>query len=238
MSGNEKRRVLLKLSGEVLRAGDYKSVIDAEFTIRLASEIKYAVDSDVQVALVIGGGNIFRGAIGEGLGMDRIKGDHMGMLATVINALALESALIRIGQPAEVQSALATSALVAPFSQPKADRALKEGRVVLLAGGTGHPYFTTDTASALRAVELGCDALLKATKVDGVYSDDPVTNPEAERFSELSFKEVIERRLRVMDQTAFSLCRENDLPIVVFDMTVEGNIPRAARGEAVGTVVS
>lgn len=232
------RRILLKLSGEALRTPDGGTIIDTAFTTDLAGQIKSVVDAGVQVAIVVGGGNIFRGSIGASLGMDRIKGDYMGMLATVINALAIGSALESVGQPAEVHSAVATSSVVQRYSQPLAKRALESGRVVIIGGGTGNPYFSTDTASALRAVELNCDALLKGTKVDGVYSDDPVKVPEARRYERLCFEDVLVQNLRVMDQTAFSLCRDNALPIVVFNLYEDGNILRAATGERVGTLVS
>ncbi len=234
---DDNRRVLLKISGEALQERDNSSIIDADFATGLAAEIKEAVARGVQVAIVVGGGNIFRGTIAQALGMDRVKGDYMGMMATVINALAMESAFEMVGQEAIVQSAVATSHVVGRLSQPKADIALNKGKVVIFAGGTGNPYFTTDTAAALRAVELRCDALIKATKVNGIYAEDPVKNPQAERLESLSFQEVLEKNLRVMDQTAFSLCKENGCPIVVFDLYTKGNILKALTGEKVGSIV-
>lgn len=231
-------RILLKLSGEALAAPNGDTVIDTNFARGMAEEIKKVVESGVQVAIVIGGGNIFRGALGESLGMDRVRGDYMGMLATVINALGVAAALKMVGQPAEVQSPIATSSVVHPYSQLIAREALGRGKVVIVAGGTGNPYFTTDTAAALRAVELNCKALLKGTKVDGVYSDDPIENPQAERFDKLSFEEVMVKNLKVMDQTAFSMCRDNDVPIIVFDLFDKGNLMKAVSEEAVGTLVS
>jgi uridylate kinase len=238
MTSTPFKRILLKLSGEALRTSDSETIIDTQFTTGLAQQVKSVVDLGIQVAIVVGGGNIFRGSIGESLGMDRIKGDYMGMLATVINALAIGSALESVGQAAEVQSAVANSSVVHRYSQPLAKRALEDGRVVIIGGGTGNPYFSTDTASALRAVELDCNALFKATKVDGVYSDDPVKVPEARRYERLSFEDVLVQNLRVMDQTAFSLCRDNRLPIIVFNLYEEGNILKAAKGETVGTLVT
>ena len=229
------RRILLKLSGEALSSGE--GIFDPVVISRLAGEIGQVIDGGVGAAIVVGGGNMIRGVMAQSLGMDRVKGDFMGMLATVINALALESAFKRAGLAAEVFSAIPAASVVRPYSQPDALAALNAGRVVILAGGTGNPYLTTDTAAALRAVELGCDALLKATKVEGIYSDDPEKNPRAEHFPELSFDEVIAKNLRVMDQAAFSLCRDNRLPIVVFKLSTPGNIVRAALGERVGSVV-
>ncbi len=231
------RRVLLKMSGEALRSSTCESVIDTSILSALAVQIQDAVKAGIEVAIVVGGGNIYRGAIGQQLGMDRVRGDYMGMTATVINALAIESALELQGVPAETQSAISIGRVALDFDQPGAIKALEKGKVVVLGGGTGNPYFTTDTAAALRAVELKCDTLLKATKVDGVYSADPVTNPDAELFSELSFEDVLSRNLRVMDQTAFSLCRENGLPIQVFNLAGDDNVRRSLMGERVGTLV-
>lgn len=230
-------RVLLKLSGEALATADKSTVIDTDFTARLAKQIKAVVDSGTSVAIVGGGGNIFRGAIGQGLGVDRVAGDYMGMLATVINGIALGAALTNAGQPAVVMAPIAHSSSVLPYNQFEARKALSDGKVVIVAGGTGNPYFTTDTASALRAVELQCNALLKGTKVDGVYSADPVKDPNATKYDKLSFEEVLVQNLKVMDQTAFTMCRDNNIPIVVFDMFKEGNILSAAKGENCGTIV-
>jgi len=230
-------RILLKLSGEALATADRSSVIDTEFTTNLAKQIKSVVDAGTSVAIVGGGGNIFRGAIGQGLGVDRVAGDYMGMLATVINGIAVGAALTNVGQPAVVMAPIAHSSSVLPYNQFEARKALDEGKVVIVAGGTGSPYFTTDTASSLRAVELKCNALLKGTKVDGVYSADPVTNPDAVKYETLTFDETLAQNLKVMDQTAFTMCRDNKIPIVVFNMFEEGNILSAAQGNNCGTVV-
>jgi len=231
-------RILLKLSGEALLPKSRESVIDVSFASFIARQIKEVVESGIQTAVVIGGGNIFRGAIGESLGMDRVKGDYMGMIATVINGLAVESALENLGVGTAVFSPVADCDVVKPFNQREALAELDNGKVVICSGGTGNPYFTTDTAAALRAVELGCGRLLKATKVKGVYSDDPMKKPDATFFPRLSYDEVLSRNLRVMDQTAFSLCRDNRLPIIVFNVGEDGNIVRAASGEDIGTLIS
>ncbi len=234
---SETRRVLLKMSGEALCPSGKGAVIDASFTKELATEIKAAASAGVQIGIVVGGGNIFRGSIGQSLGMDRYKGDYMGMLATVINGLAMESALLSVGQPACVFSAFAVGHVVPGYAQPAAEQAMNRGEVVILAGGSGNPYFTTDTAAALRAVELHCDELLKATKVDGVYSKDPAKFDDAELYDSVSFDEALAKSLRVMDQTAFSLCRDNNLPIRVFSQLKAGNIQQALLGKAIGTTV-
>ncbi|TMQ58965.1 MAG: UMP kinase [Candidatus Eisenbacteria bacterium] len=231
-----RRRVLLKLSGEVL-AGDAGHGIDAAVLGRLAGEIREGVAGGVELGLVIGGGNIIRGTAAASDGVDRAAADSMGMLATVINALALQDSLERQGLVTRVLSAIEMRTLAEPYIRRRAVRHLEKGRVVLLAAGTGHPYFTTDTAAVLRAVEIGADVLLKGTKVDGVFSEDPMHNPAAVRYDSLSYPEVIDRRLKVMDMTAFTMGMDNRLPIVVFNVTVPGNLVRALRGEPVGTRV-
>lgn len=230
------RRVLLKLSGEAL-AGDAGFGISPAVVQSIARQVRDVHRSGVQLALVIGGGNIYRGEAGERMGLDRVTSDYMGMLATVLNALALQNALEQLGILTRVQSAIEMSKLAEPYIRRRALRHLEKGRVVIFAGGTGNPYFTTDTAAALRAIEIGAQAILKATNVDGVYSADPWKNPKAERFRSLSYLDAINRRLKVMDTTALTLCMENRLPIVVFNLHGEGNIQRAVRGEAIGTVV-
>ena len=229
------RRVLLKLSGEALE-GDQGYGIDPGTLGGVADEIIEVCHVGVQVAVVVGGGNMFRGLAGAAAGMDRNRADSMGMLATVINCLALEDALLQRGQPARVLTAL-PAGTTRPFSSREAVARLEAGEVVLLAGGTGNPYFTTDTAAALRGLEVGASALLKATKVDGVYDRDPKVHDDAKRFEVISYTEVLDRQLKVMDLTAITLCRENSLPLVVFDMTTPGNIKRVIQGEQVGTRV-
>ncbi|HXL14901.1 MAG TPA: UMP kinase [Methylomirabilota bacterium] len=231
-----RRRVLLKLSGEVL-AGDQGHGIDAASLARLAGEIQEGVSGGAELGIVIGGGNIIRGTAASQEGVDRAAADSMGMLATVINAIALQDSLERCGLVTRVLSAIEMRALAEPYIRRRAVRHLEKGRVVLLAAGTGHPYFTTDTAAVLRAVEIGADVLLKGTKVDGVFSEDPVRNPAAVRYDSLSYPEAIDRRLQVMDMTAFTMGMDNRLPIVVFNVTVPGNLARALRGEPVGTRV-
>ena len=230
------RRVLLKLSGEALE-GARDGGLDPATLASVAAEIAQVCRAGVQVALVVGGGNIFRGMAGAAGGMNRSTADAMGMLATVINCLALQDALVRAGRAAQVLSAVPVGTWVEPFSRRRAVAALEAGDVVLLAAGTGNPYFTTDSAAALRALEVDADALLKATKVDGVYDRDPMVHADAVRFDRLTYAEVLHRRLRVMDLTAVTLCRDNALPLVVFDMTRPGNIERVVRGEPVGTRV-
>ncbi len=231
-----RRRVLLKLSGEVL-AGDQGHGIDARALSRLSGEIQEGLSGGTEVGIVIGGGNIIRGTAASGDGVDRAAADSMGMLATVINAIALQDALEHRGLSTRVLSAIEMRALAEPYIRRRAVRHLEKGRVVILAAGTGHPYFTTDTAAVLRAVEIGADVLLKATKVDGVFSEDPMRNPAAVRYDSLSYPEAIDRRLQVMDMTAFTMGMDNRLPIVVFNVTVPGNLTRALRGEQVGTRV-
>ena len=230
------KRVLLKISGEAF-AGVGASV-DVDTTTAMAREIAAVHDDGVELSVVIGGGNIWRGKPHEDAGMDRATADYMGMLATVINALALQDALERIGVQSRVQTAIAMNAIAEPYIRRKAIRHLEKGRVVIFAAGTGNPYFTTDTTAALRAVEMGAEAILKATKVDGVYTADPFKDPSATRFVELDYLRVLELGLEVMDNTALTLCMDNAVPIVVFDMNVPGNIRRAVMGEPIGTTVS
>jgi uridylate kinase len=233
----ERRRVLVKLSGEVL-AGEAGKGIDAEALGRVADEIREGHDAEVEIGIVIGGGNIIRGTAAVGGELDRTTADSMGMLGTVINALALQDALEHRGLVTRVLSAIEMRSLSEPYIRRRAVRHLEKGRIVILAAGTGHPYFTTDTAAVLRAVEIGASVLLKATKVDGVFSDDPRKNPAATRFESLRYRDAIEQRLSVMDQTAFTMGMENHLPMVVFNVTVAGNLSRAIRGEIVGTRVA
>ena len=229
-------RVLLKLSGEAL-AGDLGYGIDPKVVDDLAEQIAEIVHDGVQLAIVVGGGNIFRGLAGSAEGMDRAQADYIGMLATVMNALALQDSFERHGVFSRVQSAITMQEVCEPYIRRRAERHLEKGRVVILAAGTGNPYFTTDTTAALRACELDVDCLMKATKVDGVYDSDPRKNPDAKRYDTISYLEVISQGLNVMDTTATSLCMDNNLPMIVFDLTVPGNIKRALRGEDVGTVV-
>ena len=229
------KRILLKLSGEALSAKS--DAIDPQTILRVAREIKSAHDLGVQIAIVIGGGNIFRGLRAVDYRMDRVVADHMGMLATVINALALGGALQTVGLEAQVMSAIEMRGVAEPFVRDAAINYLEDNRVVIFGGGTGNPYFTTDTAATLRASEIGANALLKATKVDGVYDADPVKVPGAKRFDTLSYGEVIEKGLRAMDLTAISLAMEQKIPIVVFNLLKEGNILKAVAGERVGTII-
>ena len=230
------RRILLKLSGEALQ-GDRGYGISPPVIEGLAEEIAEVHGLGVQVAVVIGGGNIFRGVAASAQGMDRAAADYMGMLATVINALALQDAIEAKGVPTRVQTAIDMSQLAEPYIRRRAIRHLEKGRAVMLAAGTGNPYFTTDTAAALRAMELHADILLKATKVDGIYDSDPMVHKDAKRFERLTYNEALTRELKVMDGTAFTLCRDNNLPILVFKLAEKGNIRRAVLGEAVGTLV-
>ncbi|MDE5688816.1 MAG: UMP kinase [Paramuribaculum sp.] len=229
-------RVLLKLSGESL-AGAKGTGIDTERLAQYASQISEIVQSGVQVAIVIGGGNIFRGLSGAAKGFDRVKGDQMGMLATVINSLALSSALEAQGQPAKVFTAVNMFPIGEHYSKWKAIEALQEGVVAIIAGGTGNPFFTTDTGSALRGIEVEADVMLKGTRVDGIYTADPEKDPTATKFSEITYDEVYTRGLKVMDLTATALCKENGLPIVVFDMDTPGNLAKVIAGEPIGTLV-
>ena len=231
------KRVLLKLSGEAF-AGEQEFGIDPKFLEYISLEIKSLVDLGVQTAIVIGGGNIFRGIEGLEIGIDRATGDYMGLLATVINALALQSALERIAQiPTRVLSAIEMRQIAEPYIRRRAIRHLEKGRVVIFAAGTGNPFFSTDTAGALRAIEIGADLLIKATKVDGIYTDDPLKNPNAEFIQEIAYLEAINRGLRVMDYTAMTLCKENKLPILVLNIKKPGNLLRAVMGERVGSLV-
>ncbi|MCE2816223.1 MAG: UMP kinase [Cryomorphaceae bacterium] len=231
------RRILLKLSGEALM-GNKPYGIDSETLTTYAREIKTVVDAGAQVGVVIGGGNIFRGLQGAGDGMDRVQADHMGMLATVINGLALQSALERAGVQTRLQSAIEMDKICEPFIRRRAVRHLEKGRVVIFSAGTGNPYFTTDTGATLRAIEIQAEVILKGTRVDGIYTADPEKDATATRFETISFTEVYERGLNVMDLTAFTLSQENDLPIVVFDMNKPGNLLRVVNGDKVGTLVS
>lgn len=231
------RRILLKLSGEALM-GSKAYGIDPETISRYAHEIKTVVDAGAQVGIVIGGGNIFRGLQGAEGGMDRVQADHMGMLATVINGLALQSSLERIGVQTRLQSAIEMDKICEPFIRRRAVRHLEKGRVVIFSGGTGNPYFTTDTGATLRAIEIQAEVILKGTRVDGIYTADPEKDATATRFEAISYTEVYERGLNVMDLTAFTMSQENDLPIVVFDMNKPGNLLRVVQGDKVGTLVS
>jgi uridylate kinase len=230
------KRILLKLSGESL-SGENKFGIESKTLQQYAKEVKEVADLGVQVALVVGGGNIFRGISEAAYEMDRVSADYMGMLATVINALALQNALEKIGLNTRAQTAIPMNQIAEPFIRRRAIRHLEKGRVVIFAAGTGNPYFTTDTAAVLRAVEIEADVILKGTKVDGVYTEDPITNPDAKMFDELSYLEVVKQGLRVMDSTAITLSMDNKLPIIVFNMGQKGNLKRVVMGEQIGTKV-
>lgn len=236
MGGPYYKRILLKLSGEAL-AGDQGYGIDPQTIITIANEIKEVVDCGTELALVIGGGNIFRGLAASSKGMDRASADYMGMLATMINALAMQDALEKIGVDTRVQSAIAMQEVAEPYIRRRAIRHLEKGRVVIFGAGTGNPYFTTDTAASLRAMEIGAEVILKGTKVDGVYSADPKKDPNAVKFSRLTYIDVLKKGLQVMDATATSLCMDNNLPIIVFDITTDGNVKRVVFGEEIGTTV-
>ena len=231
------RRVLLKLSGEALM-GDLDYGIEPKVIQRIAGEIAIAREAGVEIAIVIGGGNIFRGAGLARTGMDRVTGDHMGMLATVMNALAIQDALEAINVYARVMSALQINAICEDYIRRRAVRHLEKGRVVILAAGTGNPFFTTDTAASLRAIEIGADVLLKATKVDGVYDSDPMSNPDAKRFETVSYDRVLADKLSIMDATAIVMCRDNNLPLRIFDLTRPNALVRAMSGDEIGTVVT
>lgn len=230
------KRILLKLSGEVF-GGQQKYGIDLEILNVLAEEIKSVRKLGVDIAVVVGGGNIFRGVSGAIKGIDRATGDYMGMLATVINSLALQDALERAGVPSRVQTAIEMRSIAEPFIRRRSIRHMEKGRVVILAAGTGNPYFSTDTTAALRAAELDAEVILKATKVGGVYDKDPMVHPEAKKFKRITHMQVIRKRLKVMDATAASLCMDNHIPIIVFDLTRQGNIKKAVQGKDVGTLV-
>jgi uridylate kinase len=236
MGKGKYKRILLKLSGEVF-GGKRKYGIDFEQLDILAEEVKGVRKLGVDMAMVVGGGNIFRGVAGAVKGVDRATGDYMGMLATVINSLALQDALERISVPSRVQTAIEMRAIAESFIRRRAMRHMEKGRVVILAAGTGNPYFSTDTTAALRAAELDVEVILKATKVGGVYDKDPMLHKDAKKFSRMTHMEVIQRRLRVMDSTAASLCMENKIPIIVLDLTKKGNIKKAVLGKKVGTLV-
>ncbi|MCD6543027.1 MAG: UMP kinase [Flavobacteriaceae bacterium] len=229
-------RILLKLSGEALM-GERDYGIDPKRLADYASEIKKMVDKGVEVALVIGGGNIFRGLAGASNGMDRVQGDQMGMLATIINGLALQGALEDAGMKTRLLTAIKMDEIAEPFIKRRAVRHLEKGRVVIFGGGTGNPYFTTDTAAVLRAVEINADVILKGTRVDGIYTSDPEKNKDAVKFDKISFKDVMEKGLKIMDMTAFTLSEENRLPIIIFDMNKKGNLEKVISGENIGTKV-
>jgi uridylate kinase len=230
------KRILLKLSGEAL-LGKQSSGVDPEVANFIAEEIKSVADLKVQICIVVGGGNIFRGLEASSKGMDRTSADYMGMLATVINSLALQSALEMRVIPTRVQSSIEMREIAEPFIQRRAIRHLEKGRIVIFAGGTGNPYFTTDTAASLRAMEINADVIMKATRVDGVYDCDPIKNKNAVMYKKISYIDVLTKNLKVMDATAISLCRDNNMPIVVFNMQKKGNIRRAICGEKIGTYV-
>ena len=230
------KRILLKLSGEALM-GDRSYGIDPKKINEYAQEIKQIYDQKIEIAIVIGGGNIFRGVSGSSQGIDRVQADYMGMLATVINGLALQSALENIEVPTRLQTALKIEAVAEPYIKRKAVRHLEKNRVVIFSAGTGNPFFTTDSAAVLRAVEINADVILKGTRVDGIYNEDPEKNKEAVKFDSLSFEEVLKKGLKIMDTTAFTLSQENKLPIIVFDMNTKGNLVRVVRGENIGTKV-
>ncbi|NQX99719.1 MAG: UMP kinase [Flavobacteriaceae bacterium] len=231
------RRVLLKLSGEALM-GDRQYGIDPKRLKEYAKEIKQVVDKGIELAIVIGGGNIFRGVAGASNGMDRVQGDHMGMLATCINGLALQSALEDEGVYTRLQTALEIKEIAEPYIKRKAIRHLEKGRVVIFGAGTGNPYFTTDTAAVLRAIEVNADAILKGTRVDGIYTADPEKDKNAVKFDTISYQDVLNKGLKVMDMTAFTLSEENKLPIIVFDMNTSGNLFKLVSGEVIGTIVN
>jgi uridylate kinase len=237
MSAAKYRRLLLKVSGEML-AGEQGYGIQPSVLERLADEVASVVALDVQVAIVIGGGNIFRGIAASASGMERASADYMGMLATVLNALALQNALERSGVMTRVQSAIEMRQLAEGYIRRRAIRHLEKNRVVIFAGGTGNPYFSTDTAAALRAMEIGAEVIMKGTKVDGIYDDDPLKNPAAKKYQEIPFMAILNQNLKVMDATAISLCMDNKLPLIVFNLKVQGNFKRVALGESIGTLVT
>lgn len=231
------KRILLKLSGEALM-GNKQYGIDSDRLADYANEIKSVTDAGVQVGIVIGGGNIFRGLQGSTDGMDRVQGDYMGMMATIINSLALQSALEKAGVPAVLLSSFQLGPISELMSRRRADEYLNQGKVVIISGGTGNPYFTTDTASALRGIEIKADIYLKGTRVDGVYTADPEKDPSATKYETITFEEAYEKKLKIMDLTAFTMCKENDMPILVFDMNTPGNLFKVVKGENIGTVIS
>jgi uridylate kinase len=231
------RRVLLKLSGEALM-GEHEYGIDPTVVREIANQVAEVAGESVQIAIVVGGGNIFRGLAASAEGMDRATGDYMGMLATVMNGLAIQDALEQLDCPTRVMSAIAMNEIAEPYIRRRAVRHLEKGRVVVMVAGTGNPYFTTDTAATLRAVEVHAQVILKATRVDGVYDADPEKHPGAQRYSQIGYTELLSNRLQALDATAVSLAMDNEMPIVVFDMTMPGNISRAIRGERIGTLIS
>ncbi|MDA0578143.1 MAG: UMP kinase [Verrucomicrobia bacterium] len=232
------RTVLIKLSGEAFQSKSDGLCIDPTITAAIAQRLKTVKQMGARVAVVVGGGNIFRGVTGATRGIDRTSGDYMGMLATIINALALQNALEKIGVETRVQTAISMQKVAEPFILRRALRHLEKGRILIFAGGTGNPYFSTDSAAALRASEIGADALLKATKVDGIYSEDPKVNPQATRYTQITYHEALQRSLKVMDGAAFSICMENRIPIVVFNFFVEGSIEGVVQGQEIGTLVT
>jgi uridylate kinase len=233
----EYKRILLKLSGEALM-GDGEYGIDSKVLSRYAAEIHTIVQEGVELAIVIGGGNIYRGIQSEGAGFDRIQGDHMGMLATIINGMALQSALESIDIETRLLTAIRMEQVAEPYIRRKAMRHLQKGRVVIFGGGTGNPYFTTDTAATLRAIEIEADVILKGTRVDGIYTADPEKDASATKYDTITFDEVFQKKLSIMDLTAFTLCQENNLPIKVFNMNIEGNLAKICKGENIGTLVN
>lgn len=230
------KRILLKLSGESLM-GEQEYGISPEMLTQYASEIKQAKELGAEIAIVIGGGNIFRGLQGAAKGMDRVQGDYMGMMATIINSMALQAELEQQGLKTELLSGLAIEPICKETSRRRMISALEEGKIVIIAGGTGNPYFTTDTASTLRAIEMKADVILKGTRVDGVYTSDPEKDPTATKYSSLTYDEALSKKLKIMDLTAFALCQENKMPIYVFDMNTQGNLQRVVKGEHIGTIV-
>jgi uridylate kinase len=236
MSSVRYKRILLKMGGEAL-AGPQGFGIDPKRAEEVAQIVKDVYDLGVQVAIVIGGGNLWRGSVGSAMGMERASADHIGMIATVMNALALQDALERVGVATRVQTSVEMRAIAEPFIRLRAIRHLDKGRVVIFGGGTGNPYFTTDSAGALRAMEINADVLIKATKVDAIYTDDPEKNPDAQRLDELSYIDFLNMRLRVMDSTAVSLCMDNDLPIVVLDFWEKGSVKHLVQGNSIGTTI-
>jgi len=231
------KRILLKLSGEALM-GTQQYGIDTSVVMQYAEEIKALIEKDVQVAIVIGGGNIYRGVQATASGIDRVQGDYMGMLATVINSMALQSGLEKLGVNTRLLTALEIKQVAEPFIKRRAVRHLEKGRVVIFGAGTGNPYFTTDTAAALRATEIEANVILKGTRVDGIYDSDPEKNPNAIKYTSISYADAISQKLNVMDMTAFTLCQENNIPIIVFNMNKEDNLMKVVSGEAIGTLVS
>jgi uridylate kinase len=232
------KRILLKLSGEALQGSSKSTNIDPAVLEQYCAEIKEVKDAGIQLSIVIGGGNIFRGGQAGALGIDRVQGDYMGMLATVINAMALQSALERHGMYTRLMSGIKMEQVCEPFIRRRAIRHLEKGRIVIFGAGMGNPYFTTDSTASLRAVELQADVVLKGTRVDGVYTKDPEKFPDAVRYNKLSFQEAYEKNLNIMDMTAFTLCMENNLPIIVFDMNKKGNLLKIVKGEDAGTLIS